>query len=282
MKLESLGRPLAFPYDNTMTLQTANSAWLRAITTVNQWGEDTNPRGLPIRETINFTSAVSMQYPVVTARARKLSYRFMIAEALWIMSGDDTVEGIAKYAPKIAQFSDDGVRFFGAYGPRISQQIRHVEDSLKKDPNTRQAVLNIWRENPPQTKDYPCTTNIQWLIRNGELHCVDTMRSSDLWLGWPYDIFNFTVLSACLALRLRNRGVEVERLGVLHLNAGSQHIYHKNFEGINNCIRDRSTFDEGRALLLDDFDSEIDFIGHLLALRDGKLTTHGWLEGFFS
>lgn len=265
-----------------MTVQRANSTWLQAVTTVSRWGNDSNPRGLPIREVLGYQSVLSMEYPVVTARARKMSYRFMVAEAIWIALGDDTVEGIAEYAPKIAQFSDDGVRFFGAYGPKVSQQLDYVVNSLVKDPNSRQAVLNIWRENPQPTKDYPCTTNVQWLLREGELHCIDTMRSSDLWLGWPYDVFNFTVLSAIIALQLRAKGVEVNRLGTLRLNAGSQHIYEKNFTGIENCIRDRSALDEGRPFVLEDWDSDIHLVDHLICLRDGSQTKDRWLEGFFS
>ena len=72
----------------------------------------------------------------------------MAAEALWILSGDNKVETIAPYNKNIKQFSDDGIIFQGAYGPRIISQLDYVIESLRKDRESRQAVLTIWNPNP--------------------------------------------------------------------------------------------------------------------------------------
>jgi thymidylate synthase len=65
------------------------------------------------------------------------------------------------------------------------------------------------------------------------------MRSSDLWLGWPYDIFNFTILTTLIGLELKARGLTLE-LGDISLQAGSQHLYSKNLDAAMKCMTDRA------------------------------------------
>lgn len=220
---------------------TATNQWLGILHRILVAGKPTSPRRGKVGagdtlEILNCSSMISMSQPVVICPRRKLSHRFACAEAHWILMGDDRVETIAPYAPSIAKFSDDGIRFYGAYGPRISEQVDGVIQKLNADVDTRQAVLSIWRPNPTDSKDIPCTISTQWLIRNGMLHCVDTMRSSDAWLGWPYDVFNFSTLSLYILLELRELGLKLE-LGTLYLNAGSQHLYDRNREDAEECLK---------------------------------------------
>jgi thymidylate synthase len=222
-----------------MNVPSATSAWLDLLYHVYHQGRLTAPRGLPIKELLHCSATVDLDKPIVVEPLRDLGYRFMAAEAAWIMSGDDRVSTIKDYAKHIASFSDNGETFFGAYGPKIKAQLPFVLDKLAEDQDTRQAVLTIWRESPPASKDVPCTVSVQWLIRDGFIHCIDVMRSSDLWLGWPYDIFNFSMLTHYLRLCLRDRGIEVKP-GTLTLFAGSQHIYERNFEAVEKILDARN------------------------------------------
>src|SRR5690606_22507760 len=83
------------------------------------------------------------------------------------------------------QFSlKPGDRFFqGAYGPRIGEQLEKVEQQLRRDPATRQAVVSLWDESDrdPRWKDRPCTTEFQLMIREGKLDIFVFMRANDLW-----------------------------------------------------------------------------------------------------
>ncbi len=223
-----------------MNNNNANLTWRNLVSDIVKYGSRTSPRGMPVLEMMGYQTKIWMKYPIVTMIERKLGYKFLAAEAAWILSGDNRVASITPFSKDIANFSDDGFRFFGAYGPKIMDQISSVAKALVKDPSSRQAVINIWRENPPETKDVPCTISVQWLIRDGHLHCFDTMRSSDAWLGWPYDIFNFTMLSGYLALMLRRFGIDIE-LGVLTLTAGSQHLYERNLESVKEVLASQVT-----------------------------------------
>lgn len=223
----------------------ADRAWIRDLEHVLKYGDKVSPRKMLVSEVVCLTSVVSMSNPIIFNSKRKLGYKFMAAEAAWILSGDDRVESIAPYSKDISKFSDDGVRFFGAYGPKIKDQVPFVVSTLHQDPDSRQAVINIWRESPPKSKDIPCTLSLQFLIRNHVLHCVASMRSSDLWLGHPYDIFNFSAISFLVMLHLNKIRVENADLplvlGNLHLTAGSKHLYERNWEDVHKIIDD---FDE--------------------------------------
>lgn len=226
---------------------TATRAWVGTIEDVIINGATVSPRGQETVELLQHTLAVDLLYPVVVAPTRVISEKFYGAEAYWMLSGDDSVAGIAPYNKHIAQFSDDGERFFGAYGPKIAEQLDYVVAKLLQDSDTRQAGLTLWRENPPATKDVPCTIAMFFNLRD---HGLDRkvlnmhvyMRSSDVWLGVPYDVFNFSMVAMQVLCRLNaayrrepapyqgeERGwPRAVDPGALYLTAASRHLYERN------------------------------------------------------
>lgn len=211
----------------------ASRAWFIILERVVNRGAAVQPRGMNTLEVRHNSVAFDLTCPVIVAPPRKLSYRFMAAEALWILSGDKSVDGIAPYNKNIAQFSDDGLTFFGAYGPPIHDQIGYVVQSLLDDRDTRQAVLTIWRPNPPKSRDIPCTVSIAFNIRNGRLNAHVFMRSSDSWLGVPYDFFNFAMLAYRVGASYNERvdnPVDVVTPGSVFWTAVSSHLYERDFE----------------------------------------------------
>lgn len=212
---------------NTMT-----RAWLLTLDELFRLGEPVAPRGQPTVELLQQTMTVDMRHPVLLAPTRALGEKFLAAEAHWILSGDNRVATIAPYSKRISQFSDDGETFFGAYGPKVVAQLDYVVNKLQEDPDTRQAGLNIWRENPPATKDVPCTVAMFFNIRHGALNMHVFMRSSDIWLGVPYDVFNFSMIAHLVCCRLntkRDASMETPLVpGELYLTAASRHLYDRD------------------------------------------------------
>lgn len=228
----------------------ANNAWLQALSDAYTFGSPFAPRGTHTRELLGRKIQVHMKWPIITIIERKLSYKFMAAEALWIMSGDNKVQTISKYNKNIAKYSDDGLTYFGAYGPKFVDQIAYAAKTLHQDHDSRQAVINIWREKPPKTKDVPCTLSVQWMIRHGKLDCFVSMRSSDIWLGLPYDLFNFSMMSQYLMLYLEKLGLTVG-IGDLHLTAASMHLYERDVqaaEKVLNYASPEAAFDPDRCI----------------------------------
>jgi thymidylate synthase len=218
--------------------------WRHQLGNVLLNGLEVSPRNKLTRELLHQSLTVDMRRPVLRAPLRKLDYRFMAAEAFWILSGDDRVESIAPFNQRIAEFSDDGKTFFGAYGPKIMAQLDYVLAKLQQDNLSRQAVITIWRKQPPPTKDVPCTVAISFTLREGKLNCHVFMRSSDLWLGLPYDVFNFSMLGHLVCARLNSTPDLEEPLvepGQLHLTAVSSHLYELNWAAAGMCLNQRPT-----------------------------------------
>lgn len=232
-------------YTNSM-----DRSWMSHVSKIIYDGREVSPRGMKCLEVEHLRFSAHMWDCVLSLPERKMSYKFMAAEAYWILSGDDRVETISPFNPNIAQFSDDGVTYFGAYGPKVMGQIDYVVKALAEDINTRQAALTIWRENPPKTKDVPCTISLVFQIRRGLLNCHAFMRSSDAWLGLPYDTFNFSMIAAYIRARLLETGAyQTLALGDLYLTAASAHLYQADVEKVHGIIkasrelRPSSTFD---------------------------------------
>lgn len=161
---------------------------------------------------------------------RKFSCRYAAAELLWYLSGNPSGEMIKHYAPSYRDFLEEDGIAWGAYGGRWASQsqLMHLFKLLKEKPNTRQAVISMWDPRDLQAaaespkKDVPCTLNIQFLVREDHLHCSVTMRSNDIWLGFPYDVFCFTSLQMFLADYLGFG------YGIYQHSVGSMHLYEKN------------------------------------------------------
>jgi len=233
-----------------------NESWHMLLTAIMEHGVNSKPRGMKTKEIIGYQSVIDMNQPIITVPQRDMNYKFMCGEAHWILSGSNRVEDITRFMKAIAKFSDDGMMFNGAYGPKVIDQLSYVVQCLKRDADSRQAVLNIWRENPGPSKDIPCTLNLQWFIRGNKLHCKANMRSSDAWLGWVYDTFNFSMISAWVAICLLNDYPGLE-LGSLFLSTGSQHLYENNFEAAESVIENFER-EEINPIDLFEFDSPYD------------------------
>ena len=187
-------------------------------------GNEVSPRGMKTKEILNTTLTISEGLSnILENGVRNINYKFMIAEWLWIQAGLNDVETLARYNSVMKQFSDDGFILSGAYGPRLMPQMSYIVNSLNNK-DTRQAVATIWTPNPKDSKDIPCTISLQWLIRDEKLHCTVNMRSSDAWLGIPYDFFTFSQLTNLVAATVK---LDV---GSITMNLASSHLYEVNWE----------------------------------------------------
>lgn len=252
-------------------------------------------RGRTTREILAYQTTVPMAEPILLCPGRKLGYRFAAAEAAWILSGDNRLAAMLPFARQLAKLSDDGRTMAGAYGPPFVDQLPYVSASLKNDRASRQAVMTLWRPRPAPGSDVPCTVALQWLIRprpcapdgtggpdvdepRDELRCLATMRSSDAWMGLPYDWVAFSAMSAFLALDLRRHGINLS-LGDLTVTAGSQHLYRIDWELAQECLSRDDAVATVAPLDLSDFSKPDDLVEHLWSTARRTGVYHGsWLE----
>lgn len=149
-----------------------------------------------------------------------------LGELLWYLSGSNALEFIKPYVPRYADDAVNGI-LEGAYGPRLMRirnsidQFDSIEALLRERPESKRAVIQLFNAEDIAThhKEIPCTTTMQFLLRNGHLHMSVTMRSNDAYFGLPHDVFCFTMIQEMIAKKL---GVEV---GKYIQFVGSMHFY---------------------------------------------------------
>jgi thymidylate synthase len=152
-----------------------------------------------------------------------------LGELLWYLAGTDDLKFIQYYLSHYAKESDDGKTVFGAYGPRLfsmrgNDQIANVIKLLRERTTSRRAVIQLFDAGDIATHHpgIPCTCTLQVMIRNDRLIMVTSMRSNDVFIGLPYDIFAFTMIQEILA---RTLGVDV---GTYKHAVGSLHLYERD------------------------------------------------------
>ena len=176
---------------------------------------------------------------------RKPSRRYAAGELFWYLTGSRSLDHIAHYAPSYGKFSDDGYNLNGAYGPAIEMGMELVLDILLEDPDSRRVVIPLFEESHlgQHSKDIPCTQTLQFLQRDGELDAITTMRSNDVWLGFPYDVFCFRAIQVILASYLH---LEV---GPYHHFVGSMHLYEKDVAKARDAIRTTGEFHSAQPVI---------------------------------
>jgi thymidylate synthase len=200
-----------------------------AIEAVLESGEAVLPTKGPNRE----LRGVTLQLTNPRARLSRSESRGKVfsalGELLWYLSGSNATDQIAYYIPKYSAYDEDGV-VFGGYGARLrggrNDQMATVIELLRERPATRQAVIQLFDGDDlaKPHKDVPCTCTLQFLSRGQHLDLVVYMRSNDVFLGLPHDVFCFTMIQELVA---RSVGIDVGQY--IHM-AGSFHLYDNKAE----------------------------------------------------
>ena len=148
-------------------------------------------------------------FPVLTTK--KLHLRSIFIELLWFLKGDTN----------IAYLKDNGVRIWdewadenGDLGPvygkqwrswatpdgRVIDQISNLVEGLKTNPNSRRHIVTAW--NPADVDDMalpPCHCLFQFFVADGKLSCQLYQRSADVFLGVPFNIASYALLTLMVA-----------------------------------------------------------------------------------
>lgn len=167
-------------------------------------------------------------------RGRPLS---ALAELCWYLTGEGDPALMLHYLPKkYNDLIEDG-RVYGAYGERLfkhrgTNQLERVVEILSKKPDSRQAVIQIFDADDLLVphKHVPCTCTLQFLKRGDLLYLITTMRSNDVYLGLPHDIFCFTMLQELVARQL---GLDI---GDYRHFVGSLHVYVEHWDALGQYL----------------------------------------------
>ena len=148
-------------------------------------------------------------FPLVTTK--KLHLKSIIHELLWFLQGDTNIRYLKEHGVSIW---DDWADANGDLGPvyghqwrswqapdgRVIDQIAQLVDGLQKNPDSRRHIVSAW--NPAdieRMKLPPCHALFQFYVAGGKLSCQLYQRSADIFLGVPFNIASYALLTLMLA-----------------------------------------------------------------------------------
>ncbi|MBM3232935.1 thymidylate synthase [Candidatus Pacearchaeota archaeon] len=172
-------------------------------------------------------------FPLLTTK--KMHTKSIIYELLWFLKGDTNIKYLKDHGVSIwDEWADSDGNLGPVYGKqwrdwdthdgRSVDQISELVKRLKSDPHSRRHVVSAW--NPGEVDKMaipPCHALFQFYVRDGELSCQLYQRSADLFLGVPFNIASYSLLTMMIAQVTNLRPKEfVHTFGDLHLY--SNHI----------------------------------------------------------
>lgn len=171
-------------------------------------------------------------FPLLTTK--KLHWPSIVGELLWFLRGDTNVRWLQERGIRIwNEWADSNGELGPIYGRQWRcweskiglpiDQIGQIIKGLRDDPYSRRHILSAWNvDDLPKMALAPCHYVSQFYVSKGRLSCLLNMRSSDIFLGLPFNTASYALLTHILA-KHANLGV-----GELVVSLGDAHIYHNH------------------------------------------------------
>ena len=179
---------------------------------------------------------LSKGFPMLTTK--KLHLKSIVHELLWFLQGDTNVKYLQDNGVRIwNEWADENGELGHVYGyqwrswpaPDGSSvdQIQQVVDSLKNNPDSRRHIVSAWNVGEIDSMALPpCHMLFQFYVANGKLSCQLYQRSADIFLGVPFNIASYALLTLMFAQVL---GLEP---GDFVHTLGDAHIYNNHFDQV--------------------------------------------------
>ncbi len=179
---------------------------------------------------------LSKGFPLLTTK--KLHIKSIVYELLWFLRGETNVRWLQERGVRIwNEWADENGDLGPVYGSQwrswpdgrggTIDQIRNVVTSIRNKPDSRRHIVAAW--NPAEIKDMalpPCHCLFQFYVADGKLSCQLYQRSGDLFLGIPFNIASYALLTQMMA---QVTGLEP---GEFIHSMGDLHIYHNHFDQV--------------------------------------------------
>ncbi|MGO1410017.1 MAG: thymidylate synthase, partial [Microbacterium sp.] len=179
---------------------------------------------------------LSESFPLITTK--RVHFRSLALELLWFLRGDSNVRWLQERGVRIwNEWADENGDLGPVYGvqwrswpaPNGEQidQIARVVDGIRRNPDSRRHMVTAW--NPAEIEGMalpPCHALFQFYVADGKLSCQLYQRSADLFLGVPFNIASYALLTQMVA---QQTGLE---LGDFVWTGGDCHIYDDHHEQV--------------------------------------------------
>ena len=227
--------------------------YIDALKYVLENGTDEDSRAGNVLRTFGYQMRFNLQegFPAVTTK--KLAWKSVVGELLWFLegSGDNkrlaqithgnpdkntiwTANAEADYWKPKANFEGDLGRVYGVQWRdwRGVDQLKNLIKNLRKDPYSRRHILSAWNvDELDQMALPPCHTFSQFYVSNHKLSCQLYQRSADMFLGVPFNIASYSLLTHIIAKEI---GFEV---GEFVHTFGDLHVYKDHLDVVEEQIK---------------------------------------------
>ncbi len=211
--------------------------YLDLIKHIIEKGTDKTDRtGTGTRSIFGYQMRFNLQegFPMVTTK--KLHLRSIIHELLWFLKGDTNIKYLKDNGVGIW---DEWANEEGELGPvygkqwrswsgadgKVYDQITDLIAQIKKTPDSRRLIVSAWNvAELPQMALMPCHTIFQFYVADGKLSCQLYQRSADVFLGVPFNIASYALLTLMVA-----QVCDLEPGDFVH-SFGDVHLYNNHFE----------------------------------------------------
>jgi thymidylate synthase len=175
-------------------------------------------------------------FPLVTTK--KLHLKSIIHELLWFLRGETNIKYLSENGVRIwDEWADERGELGPVYGKqwrswtgadgKTIDQISDVVAQIKKDPNSRRLMVSAWNvADLPDMKLMPCHALFQFYVAEGKLSCQLYQRSADVFLGVPFNIASYALLTLMMA-----QVCDLQPGDFIH-SFGDVHIYNNHLEQV--------------------------------------------------
>jgi thymidylate synthase len=231
--------------------------YLDALEYILANGENVSDRtGIGTRSVFGYQMRFNLQdgFPAVTTK--KLAWRSVVGELLWFLEGSTDERRLAErtFEKPREELTDKTTIWTananaqgkalgyadGELGPVYGYQWRNFNGvdqiaglikDIKTNPNSRRLILSAWNASEIDRMALPpCHTLSQFRVMNGKLHCQMYQRSADMFLGVPFNIASYSLLTHMLAQ------ICELRVGDFVWSGGDCHIYQNHMEQVNQQL----------------------------------------------
>ncbi|WP_375618242.1 MULTISPECIES: thymidylate synthase [unclassified Bartonella] len=203
---------------------------------LNQGIDRTDRTGVGTRSIFGYQMRFDLQagFPLLTTK--KLHLRSIIYELLWFLKGDTNIAWLKEHGVSIwDEWADEKGNLGPVYGyqwrswpapdGRHIDQINNLLTMIKETPDSRRLIVSAW--NPALIEEMalpPCHCLFQFYIAEGKLSCQLYQRSADIFLGVPFNIASYALLTMMIAQ------VSGLKIGDFIHTLGDAHLYSNHFE----------------------------------------------------
>lgn len=212
-------------------------AYLDLVKHILENGTDKSDRtGTGTRSVFGYQMRFDLKegFPMVTTK--KLHLRSIIHELLWFLKGETNIKYLKDNGVSIwDEWADENGELGPVYGKqwrswtgadgKTHDQIVDLIQQIKKNPDSRRLIVSAWNvAELPQMALMPCHTLFQFYVADGKLSCQLYQRSADVFLGVPFNIASYALLTMMVA-----QVCDLELGDFVH-TFGDVHLYNNHFE----------------------------------------------------